>query len=262
MKVAVISNREGRTGSTSFCLLLACVFARTQRKKAVICSNVDISDIYEQCNINTDYKDLRAPSVYKALLSSAALDDSELTDYADRIGDEEAYCFNLFSEKDDEETIDSLFRLTMNRCRADLTLVGVKGDLNGAFNKEILEACDVILYVCNTDATSRRQIRQYITEFDSDCVMKTGFICMRYNQAVIAEKRFARDIGIALNNIMFIPECMAVVKAGYNGELDKAALKIVQGSSDTLPLRLKFLEVMQYLFDSKTVRYIKGIEQW
>ena len=195
-------------------------------------------------------------------MQNAALSGDDLLNYADRIGKSNTFVFNLFNAKIENDQLEKLFKITLDRLVSELVLVEVVGDLNSEFNKEVIKSCNAILYVFKPNPESIFKMQEYIANYDKSCVAKTGYVCQQYCPNVISENHFVKDIGIAKRLFMYLPYNEAIIKTCYNGELESLVSSIITGGESTINMRNKLLELMQYIFDNNTVKYIKGYKYW
>lgn len=262
MKVAVVSNQSGQVGKSVVSLLLGLTFSVTQGRKAVILSTGDATSMYNQCSIDKSNDSLRNANIFGALMRNEALSDSQILDYADRIGQTETFVFNLFDTSIEEEKLHDLFMNTLSRLRTDLVIVEVAGDLKSDLNCEAMEACGAIFYVFKPNLDSIAKLQDYLNNGNRSWVSRTIFICQEYCPETISESRFTKGVGIAKKTFIYLPYNVAVVKACYDGMLESLIPSIIKGEPDTIDMRQKLLEMMQVLFDSTRVKYIKDFSKW
>lgn len=262
MKVAVVTNQVGQVGKSTLSLLLGLLFSATQNKEAVILSTGDAKSLYSQCNISRTYNALNNTNIYYALMKNAALKGGEIIRYADRIGNYNTFAFNLFDAKLEKEQLRSLFDVTLSKVASELVIVEVNGDINSDLNHHALIECGAIFYVFNPNKESIAKLQQYTKEYDQNCVQRTIFVCQQYNLDMISENHFVKDVGISKRSFIYLPYNTAVLKACYNGEVDTLIPSIIKGEPETIALRQKLLELMQVLFDTGNVKYIKGFTEW
>lgn len=262
MKVAVVSNQVGQVGKSVLSLLLSLTFSYTQQRQAIILSTGNCSELYAQCSIDKSQDGLRNTNIYKALMQNAALQGDDILDYADRIGKTNVFAFNIFDAQIEKEQLEALFCNTLDSLKSELILVEVSGDLKSNLNRQVLEMCDAILYVFNPNQYSIHAMQDYKTNFDRNCVVRTGYVCQQYCPDMISENRIVKTLGIDKKCFMYLPYNEAVVKACYYGEIESLVKPIVSGAPETISLRNKLLELMQYLFDAPNYKYIKGYTDW
>ncbi len=262
MKVAVISNNPGQVGKSSFILLLASLFARTQRKQVTVLSTGSLAEMYAQAAIDNRGQESKSINVYSAFIRAAAVSNDSVLDYANRIGSEEVYTLDIFSAAIKLEDMQELFLTTLNAIKTELILVEIAGDINTEFNHTVMNECDVVLNVFNATRQSMEAVKKYTEEYDERVVARTGFVCQKYDAKGLGEKRIASTAGINIRNMMVVPYNTVVIKKCFEGELNTIAKAITEGNSEVISLRIKLLEVMQYLFDSDKYKYIKGPSEW
>lgn len=262
MKVAVISNEPSQTGKSSLCVLLASLFARTQHKRVAIFSTGDLASLFSLVQYDNRATQSKSVGVYNALLQSAAIDADGIYDYAYKIGKEEVYGVNIFSATMDTEGLDKLFLTSVDRINADLVLVEVQGDINEEFNKRAIDRCDAILNVFNMSMKSINAVKDYINSYDTRAVLRTGYICQKYDAKALSEKRIASGVGIGQRGLILIPYNPIIINYGYMGMLNTLAKEIALGHAEVINLRSRLLEIMQFLFDSPNHKYIKGVDTW
>lgn len=262
MKVAVISNQSMQTGKSSLILMLASTFARTQHKRVILLSTGDMKDMLDQAYVDYRAENTKSVQVYRAALKTALVSRSSCLDYGMRVGEEEVFAFNLFATTMERNELEELFLATMNTVRVELTLVEVKGGLEDPFNKRVLSECDAILNVFNMSPASLDAVLNYRNNFDTKCVLRTGYVCQKYDANALSESRVAKAIEINKRNLLAIPYNPAVIVKSYNKELNTIGQLVAEGNNAVIDLRMKLLEIMQYLFDDGKYKYIKGVSEW
>lgn len=262
MKVAVISNQVGQVGKSVLSLLLGLTFSYTQKRQSIILSTGNCSDLYSQCSIDKSQDGLRNTNIYKALMQNAVLQGEEILDYADRIGKTNVFAFNIFDAQIERDQLELLFCNTLDSLKSELVLVEFSGDLNDNFNRNMLYACDAILYVFNPNQHSIAAMQDYRNNFDKNCVVRTGYVCQQYCPDMISENRIVKTLNMDKKCFMYLPYNEAIVKACYFGEIESLVKPIATGAPETINLRNKLLEIMQYLFDAPSYKYIKGYADW
>lgn len=262
MKVAVVSNQSGQVGKSVVCLLLGLMFSATQSRRSVLLSTGDAKSMYDQCSIDRSNDRLRNTNIFNALMQNAALSDNQILDYADRIGKTDTFAFNLFDSSMEESKLQELFINTLHRLSTDLVVVEAKGDLRSSINSEIMSICGAIYYVFNPNLASIAAMQEYIKNFDQNWVSRTIFICQQYCPEVISENHFLKNINIPKKLFIYLPYNTAVLKACYEGEIERLIPLIVKGDGQTINMRQKLLEMMQVLFNARGIKYIKEFSEW
>ena len=262
MIVAVISNPSTPSGKSSFITALATTFAHTQNKVASIFSTEEMSDYLETVTVQARPIGAQSMNVYNALMTNGQLQGEEYYDYANRIGDERVYAFNIFGAHLDQRILEKLFITTLSRCDSELVLVEIAGDYTSPFNQEVINLCHSFIYVANTDNKSFKQIDAYKKTMTFDAFERTGFIFQKYDDKVISEKQVSKRIGIPIRNMLIMNYNPVVQKLALEGEQDRLGQLIASGHGETIKLRMRMLETMQYLFDSPNHKYIKDPSTW
>lgn len=262
MKVAIISENRKRSGKTVVSTLLGVTFALTQRKRSAMFATEKYNDVIRQCSVDISQSQLKSMNVYNALIKNAALGSHELLDYADRLGKTDCFAFDIFSSNVEKEKLYDTLITTINRCPTELTLVEIKGDIHDEYNLQVLNNCDVILYVFNTDPMSYAALKEYKDNFKQEFVVRTGYICQKHEEDTFSEKQICKALGIPNRNLMVIPYNKTVMKACMAGNLETLGNAISRGEASVSKIRIKMLEIMQYLYDSRDVKYIKGFSKW
>ena len=262
MRVAVISSEE-LVGKSNTIILLASLFARTQRKRVTIFSTGDMTNILKSVETKTLENNLiTSPPVFRAVLQSHDLINDELFDYAIRIGEEEVYAFNIWGQSIAEHELQELTLETLKRVNTPLVLVEVNGDLNSEYNKAVMENVDAYLYIFNTNFKSIENLQAYMKSGNRRMINRTGIICQKYNPKIISEKKLAALVGTAARNFLTIPYNAVYEKHALEGNLNIVAKHIANGNPEVVKSRIKLLEIMQWLFDSPKNKYILGIDKW
>lgn len=261
MKVAVISQAQ-TSGKTTFMALLGGIFSRSQNKNVAIMSTGRALDNIEIVDVKDADKTLRSMHVFQALLSSDAIAPRELFDYGYRAGQENVFIYDIFGVAMDEEEQKRLFMETLQSIPADLTMVEIKGDIHEPFNQKVLKACDVILYMFRHSNQGIKALRNYVENESTELTIKTGYVCGMYDRNVIGEKKLGTLAKMNARNILLYPRNSVIAKKCLDGNLDYIIYDIMKGAPEVIELRSKFLEVMQYMYDTDKQKYIRGIEEW
>ena len=261
IRVAVISPEQA-SGKSTLMALLSGVFSRSQNKNVAIMSTGRATENIDIVNVVDNNQKLRSVHVFKALLSSDAIETKELFDYGYRAGEENVFIYDIFGVAMDVSEQQSLFMETLQNVPADLTLVEIKGDLYEEFNQRVLKACDAILYLFTTSKPSISKMRDYIDNGLQEFTVKTGYVCSRYDRNIIGEKKLGQLCKMNARNILLFPYNSAVGKKSLDGTVDYLVYDIMKGHPEVLELRSRLLEIMQYLFDTDKHKYIRGVADW
>jgi hypothetical protein len=218
--------------------------------------------LFDQVNVDLRASGLKSVNVYNAAIKSALASQTDILDYAYRIGDEEVFAYDIFSSTRDSDDLDSLFVTTINNLKAELIIIEINGDINSEFNTKIIKECDAILNIFNCNMASMDAVKEYKDTFDKHCVLRTGYICQKYDANTLSESRVAKAIDNNRRTLMTVPYNGSVIVESYNRNLNSLAALIAKGDASVIALRMKLLEIMQYLFDTGKYKYIKGIDTW
>ena len=262
MRVAVISSRGGQEGKSSLIVLLSILFVRTQGRRVSILSTGSMKELLNTVILKGDLKAAKSVSVFKTIIEGNVCRSDELEDYAYRIGEEGVCAFDLFSSLTDVHELDTVFHNTLEKLNADLVLIEVNGDLNEERNKAVLDSTDAILYVFNHSCQSIADLKGYRSVYDQSIVRRTGYICQKYDEKVLGEKKLGKLLGVNARNLMVFPYNPVIVKESIDGKLDTVARFVCQGHHEVVGLRSRIMEIMQFLFDSPDHKYIKEVSEW
>lgn len=262
MKVAVISNQETQCGRSSFILLLASVFARSQRKRVSVFSTGSIGSMIGYVDVKTPKTAITSISVFKAMLGTGNVNDKELYDYALRIGEEEVFAFDIFSSSIEDWQLHDLFFKIINKMKTELILIEIVGSPKEEFNKSVLKNVDAVIDIFNHNQKSITAVKEYVENFEQAIVKRTGYVCQKFDPQTIGEKKLSTLIQMNKRNIMLLPYNPVIAKECLNGTLNTVAKYIVEGNNEVINLRIKICEIMQFLFDSPSYKYIKGVNEW
>lgn len=262
MTIAVISSQGIASGKTSFISLLASVFAHTQQKRVAIFSTDRINELLGINETKETASLIKSANIYRAQLLSATIKDQDIWDYGFRLGEEEVFAFDIAPRTLPIEEQKEIFSKTLARVKTPMALIELKGDPFEELNKFLLESCDVVLYVFNQNVKDFEMVRKYKDTVSKNVAVKTGYICQRFDANIMGEKMVARQIGVQVTNLMQIPYNAVIAKECVDGKLNTIARFIAKGHYEVLNIRPKILEVMQYLYDTGSKKYIKGVEKW
>ena len=262
MNIAVISSQGIASGKTSFVSLLASVFAHTQQKRVAIFSTDRINELLGINETKETASLIKSANIYRAQLLSATIKDQDIWDYGFRLGEEEVFAFDIAPRALPIEEQKEIFSKTLARVKTPMALIELKGDPFEELNKFLLESCDVVLYVFNQNVKDFEMVRKYKDTVSKNVAVKTGYICQRFDANIMGEKMVARQIGVQVTNLMQIPYNAVIAKECVDGKLNTIARFIAKGHYEVLNIRPKILEVMQYLYDTGSKKYIKGVEKW
>lgn len=262
MNIAVISSPKTASGQSSFISMLASVFSLTQDKRAAILSTDDINDIISMNETKDTQSLVKSPNVYRAQIMSASIKNEDIWDYGFRLGIENVYAFDIAPKTlPPDEQVD-VFSKTLARIKAPMVLLEITGDPCSDTNTELLKLCDVVLYVFNHTPKEYAHIKRYIETSKAGHVINTGYVCQRMDARVTSEKAISKEINVDVKRIMQIPYNPVIPKEAMKGKLNTLADYIARGHYEVVELRMKFLEIMQYLYDGSSKKYIKEVSKW
>ncbi len=262
MKVAVISENGRPSGKTTFCLCLGMLFAMTQGKTSVIFSNGKMDDLFNSVKNKKDKSLLTSVSVLQSVLQSSSDVVQDILDYGVHIGGEQFYAYDLFDSTYDLPYLYETLSMAMRRVKVDLILVEVQGDYRAEEQKRILMESDAVLYLFEPSLKAIAAAKDYHENMPEYIEKRTGYICSKYDSFVTSEKAIAKQVGITVRNLMLFPYNSNLAKEALLGTLDTVPRYIAIGRPEVMNLRIKLVEVMQYLFDSARVKYIKDQTKW
>lgn len=262
MKVAIIGKNNEDVGKSSLIIMLASLFSRTQRKDVAVFSTGSMDMLQAMATVDTQSNKVKTVGVYKALLESATIRNKEILDYGTRMGDEYVYLFDLFSSVMSKRDSEELFISTINKVKVDMVLVEVVGDINDDFNQRVIKDCDAIFYMFEQSRQSMNAVKEFRENYDKHIVARTGYICSKYQPDAVSGKRLLNFAGIHERETIFIPYMPYIIKHCIEGDLDVIAKRICSCEPEVLPVRIKLLEIMQYLFDTPSYKYIKDQTNW
>jgi len=242
--------------------VLGTLFARTQQRTAVLLATDRMSDTLEAVRVKRDKSILTSVAMLESVLTSGNTAKSNVLDYGIHIGEDKCYAYDIYDSSYDREHLNNVLVKAIKNIRAELVLVEVNGDVTMGFEQRLLREVDVILYLFNTNLKSLKHLVEYKESMLEEVERKTGYICSMYNPEIISEKLLAKKISSSVRNVMLFPYNPHLAKEAMNGTLDTVAPYIAKGDPLVLNLRSKLLEVMQYLFDTGTVKYIRDMGTW
>jgi len=262
MKVAVISSQETQTGKSTLALLLGSLFARTQARTAVVLSTDKLVEDLKTVRTKKEVSIANSVSVFEAVMSTGAAMGRELLDYGVKVGENECYVFDIFDTQYDRAQLNSLFLKTLNAIEAELVLVEIDNEAGEEFNKEVLTNVDAILYLFTLSPKSIKRMQDWREKMPRYVTSRTGYICSKYDRNTIGEKNISKTIEIPVERILQYPYNANIPKEAFKGTLDTVANCVAYGHEEVINLRPKMEEIMQFLFDSRDFKYIKGASTW
>lgn len=262
MKVAVISGPGSQCGKSTFCLMLGMLFARTQQRTSVLLATDKMEDLLDSIKVNRDKSLLTSVAMIESILLTSNMASTGSHDHGIHIGQDSCFAYDLYDSTYDREHLNETLLLAMKKIKSDLTLIEVNGVYDGAFERRLLKEVDAILYLFTTSLRSMKELVQYRESMPEDITRKTGYICSMYNSDVVSEKAIAKQIASSVKNVMLFPYNANLAKEALAGKLDTIPAYIASGKNEVINLRGKLLEVMQYLFDTPKVKYIRDMTKW
>lgn len=262
MKVAVISGTGTQCSKSTLIITLATVFAATQKKVSMILSTEEMSDVLDMVQYKRSKSVLSSASVLSSVLHSEQSQSMSIFDYGLRVGDSNTFLYDIFDSTYDKVELGNILLDVLKRAKSDLTLVEVKGDLNSELNQEILDTVDCILYLFDASQKSIKQVQYYKQNMSKDIVVRTGYVCAKFDRNVVDENKLAKMLGITVRELLVFPYNAVLQKLALTGTLNMVTDHIILGHAETTNLRIRMLEMMQYLFDTGSWHYIKGVDEW
>lgn len=262
MKVAVMSLPDHQCGKSSFMVLLGTLFAHTQAKSSALLSTDKCVEVIKtvQCKENKSVSNSIA--ILSTVVANGLVTEDKLYNYAMQLGKENCFLFDLFDSNYDRDRSNELLLNLMARLKSELVLIEVKGNYESEFNQKVLQEADLVLCLFNMGIRSFERVAEFYQKANLAMKRKTGFVCMRYDPNVISEKAISKRVSIPQSNIMLCPYNVIIPKLALSGKLDTIAGLIAEGNAEVINLRPKMVEVMQYIFDSSEVKYIKPHTSW
>lgn len=261
MKVAVLSP-ESMSGKSTLAAILGGVYAHSQGKICAVLSTGDLVDNTEIAQTDFIKNDASNPYIFKSMLASAQKNDQSLFDYGIRMGGENVFFFDILSAKMDEVDKEETFYDCIKKVPADLTIVEICGDWKSDFNQECMKLCDCYLVLFTHSHKSFRILKKFREEQTEDFLSRAAFVCSKYNPAVISEKALSASVGIPIANLFGFPHNVAIQSYAMKSQIDKLAYSIIVADYEVQNVRMKIMEMMQFIFDSSDRKVIKEIAKW
>lgn len=260
MRVCVVSTQNN--GKSSLSLLTACLFSATQRKTSVLMSTEKMTSDLTMTSSNRPKSVLNSVAVYGEALSSGTFRGDEIFDYGFRIGNAHTYLYDVYDSNIDRGSLDARLVEIFKKIPGDLVICEVSEESPEELKEQLFTTADAILYLFTADYNGIEQVRQFKTKHPPTITMKTGYVCSKYDRMALPEKEIATKVGTDTKSLIIYPYNSAVIQTAFRGKVESLIPKIIRGEPAVLNLRQRLLEVMQYLFDSGSWKYIKGVDKW
>lgn len=261
MKIGIVSNIP-RTGRTTVMMLLAHVFARSQRKKVAVFSTGELGHIVNPIRAMQEPDEANTVRVFRAMLETGTIAGQSLFDYSIRSSRDNVFIFNLI---DNDRSVGQSFEFlsrTLKTINADMVLVEVRGRVDDKKNIEVINSCDRILNVFNQDKISIKLLKDRLSSLSAKQRAKYSLVCNRYDDRVCSVSKMASMIGVSRKSITTIDDSEVLAKLINDGDFDKLTSGIVYGDSTMVSLRRDAMKLMQSAVDIETRRIIRDYGQW
>lgn len=261
MKVAVLSTAPG-LGKTYLLATLAGVYARSQRKSAAILSTgniMDNIDIIDSGGVKDASEELY---VFKSILDNTIDRNEELLNFGVRQGLENVYIYDTMHAKIDWEEMKEFFIDSMKKIPVDLTLVEVTADCPSDLKDLIMSNCDCFLMLTDLSQKGLKALKEFTETAPPAVTFRTGFVISKYDTRVTTEKKISTFTTLDVKRMMYFPYNVAIARLALNGILDQAAYNLVSGDPELIPIRMRILELMQFIFDTDKRKIIRGVDKW
>lgn len=261
MRIGIISN-VARTGKTTVMLSLGYTFSRSQKKKVAIFSTGSLKHIVDPLTALQEKDDAATTGVFKAMLESRSINGDKLYDYAVRGGRDEVFIFDLFTNnKDAMKSMDFLVS-TSKSIDTYMTLIEIQKDLKWLGNREVLDACDVILNVFSPDTVSISAMRSYMAALTPKELKKTLLVCNMYDARIMSEKKLSQFTGKGQNSVLILDYNPSFTKLAMEGNMSSFVDKCMQGHEDFIKYRSELEKIMQVLYDRPKRKIIIPVKDW
>lgn len=261
MRIGVISN-TARTGKTTVMTSLAYIYSRSQKRKVAIFSTGALKHVVDPLLLLQEKDDAATTGVFKAMLESRSISGEKLFDYAIRGGRDQVFIFDLFTgNKDAQKSMDFLVS-TSKSVDADMVLIEVAKDIKWPGNKEVIDACDVILNVFSLDIQSISEMRMYMKSLNPKELKKTILVCNNYDPRIMSEKKLSSFTAKGQNEVLVLDYNPSFVKFAMDGDLSGFVDKCVNGHEDFIKMRSQLEKIMQVLYDTPKRKRIIPVKDW
>lgn len=261
MKVAVISTVP-TLGKTTLCQILGGVFSRSQGQACSILSTGNTRDNIEIVTSYMRNELLDSAYVFKSQLEASDFQEDALLNYGIRSGDERLFIFDIMNSNMSKDEKEETLIMAMNKLPSKLNLVEICGDVRDTFNRSVLTECDCAIILVDQSLKSIREyakLRDALPKYLPD---NHAVVVANYNAFIMSDKNFANTTKIPIVNTYKFPYVPALKKQSIKSELDKVPYDIVYGNHEYIILRTMCQELMEYIFDTKTRKVIRGIDKW
>lgn len=261
MKIGIVSNIP-RTGRTVIMMLLAQVFARSQRRRVAVFSTGELGHIVNPIRDMQEPDDANSVGVFRAMLETGTIAGRALFDYSVRSSRDNVFVFNLI---DDNKSIGQSFEFlsrTLKTIDADMVIVEIRGRIDDPKNAEVVNTCDRIINVFNQDVVSINLLKQRLNSLSDKQRSKCVLVCNRFDDRVCSELKLSGLVGVGRKYITTVEDNEVLARLINNGEFEKLTSGIVYGDPTMISLRRDAIKLMRCAVDTETRRIIKGHEYW
>lgn len=261
MKIAIVSNTP-RVGKTYFMLALAHTYSRSQQSKVAVFSTGELAHVTAPLLQVQDKDEAATPGVFKAMLETGTIRGEQLFNYAMRSGRDEVFIFDLFNRKNDlSQNLDFLAR-TFKSIDSKMILVEVNGNPKSKENQVIIDNCDVVINLFNTDNYSIEEFKLFDKSLEDKFKKKYIYLCSMYDARILSEKKLSGLLGKGQKDILTFEYNPSMSKLFLDGEYGTFTDKVVYGGEEFLKIRQNLLVIMQKLYDDEKRKRIKEIKDW
>ena len=261
MKVAVMSTVP-TLGKTTLCEILGGVFSRSQGQACSILSTGNTRDNIEIITPYMRNELLDSAYVFKSMLEASDFQEDALLNYGVRSGDERLFIFDIMnsnmSQKEKEETL----LMALDKLPSKLNLVEICGSVKDPFNQAVLSYCDCAIVLVDQSLKSIREYAKVRADLPKSLPNNHAIVVANYNSYIMSDKNFSSTSKIPTVNTYKFPHVPALKKQSLKTELDKVPYDIVYGNHEFITLRTMCQELMEYIFDTKSRKVIRGIDKW
>jgi cellulose biosynthesis protein BcsQ len=252
-----------QVGKTTLSLMLSNIYPNASLRESVYVTNKSLEEILSLEKFNVDELSVeKGINVITSLIETDNIRESDLIDYAYRPNYTKAMLFDIYSTSISKKESNLNFMNVIKKLGSRFIVLDINGDPNSEEVSELLDNCDVVLYVFKPTKKEALSASKYYNSLEETNKIKTKLVCNMLDPIGISRKTIQDVIKIRANQILWFPYHVNIQRTMFEGRLCRLNSLIIEGKDNCISLRQPLKDILSFCCDTSAHKVIKELKDW
>lgn len=244
-------------------LLLVNAFPNAAHRESVYVTNGNVNEILhleqfaeEQVSIE------KGIDVVTSFSSTHNISDEDILDYSYRPSNTNAFVFDIYNPTINHEEAHNKFMSVVKQLGSRLIVMDLNGDPESEVVSNLMDECDVILYIFRPIIQEVEEAKRYYDSLDDDEKLRVKFVCNMWDVLGVKKKSVQDIIKIRTNNILWFPYHTNIQRTMFEGRLCVLNRLMIEGRDGCVSLRQPIKDILSFVCDTPSMKIIKEVNKW